>query len=170
MLLNSNYRDHSEGSDTWAVNRGWVAVTPLSLRSDVPLRLVSTRHRYFSPLAWQQQWLAMTCEAAACWSQQHADSNTATPTQKYGTRIDASHLYCEYMLTLWATCSFVKPCLALPLLLLPLVVPAFAATWLAPAQDPACALSDKQRSVIAGVVQHAARRAGLATYGLPGLC
>jgi hypothetical protein len=39
----------------------------------------------------------------------------------------------------------------------------------APAQDPACALSDKQRSVIAGVVQHAARRAGLATYGLNGL-
>lgn len=33
-------RDHSEGSDTWAVNRGWVSVTPLSLRSDVPLRLV----------------------------------------------------------------------------------------------------------------------------------
>lgn len=35
-------RDHSEGSDTWAVNRGWVSVTPLSLRSDVPLRLVSS--------------------------------------------------------------------------------------------------------------------------------
>jgi hypothetical protein len=34
-------RDQSEGSDTWAVNRGWVSVTPLSLRSDVPLRLVS---------------------------------------------------------------------------------------------------------------------------------
>lgn len=31
--------DPSEGSDTWAVNQGWVSVTPLSLRSDVPLRL-----------------------------------------------------------------------------------------------------------------------------------
>jgi hypothetical protein len=34
------HRDHSEGSDTHAVSSGWVSVTPLSLRSDVPLRLV----------------------------------------------------------------------------------------------------------------------------------
>lgn len=41
VLLLLYCRDHSEGSDTWAVNRGYVSVTPLSLRSDVPLRLVS---------------------------------------------------------------------------------------------------------------------------------
>eukprot|EP00775_Hariotina_reticulata_P009562 gene9561-9725_t len=30
--------DDSEGSDNWAVSNSWVSVTPLSLRSDVPLR------------------------------------------------------------------------------------------------------------------------------------
>jgi hypothetical protein len=34
-------RDDSEGSDNWAVASGWVSVTPLLLRQDVPLRLVS---------------------------------------------------------------------------------------------------------------------------------
>ena len=29
--------DQRKGSDSWAVSQGWVAVTPLGLRSDVPL-------------------------------------------------------------------------------------------------------------------------------------
>ena len=28
-------RDNTPGSDTWAVREGWVAVTPLGLRSDL---------------------------------------------------------------------------------------------------------------------------------------
>uniref|UniRef100_A0A383W782 Survival protein SurE-like phosphatase/nucleotidase domain-containing protein n=1 Tax=Tetradesmus obliquus TaxID=3088 RepID=A0A383W782_TETOB len=34
--------DDSEGSDNWAVSNGWVSVTPLLLRQDVPLRLDAT--------------------------------------------------------------------------------------------------------------------------------
>lgn len=33
-------------------------------------------------------------------------------------------------------------------------------------QEPACAVSDMQRSVVAGVVHQAAQKARLATYGL----
>lgn len=37
-------------------------------------------------------------------------------------------------------------------------------------QEPACELSDMQRSVVARVVHQAASRAQLATYGLESLC
>jgi hypothetical protein len=39
--------DDSEGSDNWAVSNGWVSVTPLLLRQDVPLRLVSAFHLWY---------------------------------------------------------------------------------------------------------------------------
>eukprot|EP00879_Flechtneria_rotunda_P020661 GHRR01021740.1.p1 GENE.GHRR01021740.1~~GHRR01021740.1.p1 ORF type:complete len:198 (+),score=66.71 GHRR01021740.1:1370-1963(+) len=43
--------DDTEGSDNWAVSRGWISITPLSLRQDVPARLASDTKESTSVLA-----------------------------------------------------------------------------------------------------------------------
>lgn len=37
--------DLSHGSDSWAVSQGWVAVTPICLRSDMPLSAAEAARR-----------------------------------------------------------------------------------------------------------------------------
>lgn len=40
LLLPTPSRDQTEGTDSWAVRNGWVAVTPVGLLSDIPLSQV----------------------------------------------------------------------------------------------------------------------------------
>lgn len=55
--------DEREGCDSWAVAQGWVSVTPVSLRSDMPLTAAEAAQR-LEPRVMQALAAAMQAAAA----------------------------------------------------------------------------------------------------------